>query len=170
MATVRNAVVEDTRQMAVVRVETWRCAYAGLVPDSLLDGLSVEGSAERFFEAISAFPTVRVAVVEEEHRVLGFSLSGPCRGEDCHGRGEIYALYVLPEHQGRGIGTALFEAAISELAARELLPVEIRVLAGNPYTRFYEKHRCRLVGERLEELEGVSLLLKVYVADGEDAR
>jgi len=39
---VRQATIDDAGDIAVVHVATWRAAYRGLMPQSLLDGLSVE--------------------------------------------------------------------------------------------------------------------------------
>lgn len=43
----RDAVVEDAPGIARVHVESWRAAYAGLMPQAVLDDLSVGASAER---------------------------------------------------------------------------------------------------------------------------
>jgi ribosomal protein S18 acetylase RimI-like enzyme len=55
-------------------------------------------------------------------------------------------LYILPEYQGRGIGTQLIRSLLVE-ARREGLPVTLRVLTGNPAKRLYE----RLGFETVEE-------------------
>jgi ribosomal protein S18 acetylase RimI-like enzyme len=55
-------------------------------------------------------------------------------------------LYILPEYQGRGIGTQLIESLLVE-ARQEGLPVTLRVLTGNPAKRLYE----RLGFETVEE-------------------
>ena len=41
-AHVREATVADSAGIARVRIETWRAAYRGLVPQEVLDRLSVE--------------------------------------------------------------------------------------------------------------------------------
>jgi len=40
---IRTARFQDARQIAEVHVDSWRAAYRGIVPDSLLEGLSVGG-------------------------------------------------------------------------------------------------------------------------------
>jgi len=39
---IRTARFQDARQIAEVHVDSWRAAYREIVPDSLLEGLSVE--------------------------------------------------------------------------------------------------------------------------------
>lgn len=47
-------------------------------------------------------------------------------------------IYILPAHQGQGIGTALIRSALQRGAALGL-PVRLRVLRGNPARRLYER-------------------------------
>ena len=42
MITVRVADSRDTRAIATVQVESWRVAYAGLIPDDVLDRLDID--------------------------------------------------------------------------------------------------------------------------------
>jgi GNAT superfamily N-acetyltransferase len=47
-------------------------------------------------------------------------------------------IYLLPEAQGKGIGTALLQALLDRAFARSL-PVRLRVLRVNPARRLYER-------------------------------
>ena len=50
----------------------------------------------------------------------------------------LSSLYILPEYQGRGIGTRLIEELLAQ-AFRDGLPVGLRVLKVNPARRLYER-------------------------------
>lgn len=51
----------------------------------------------------------------------------------------IESLFVVPEHWGSGVGTALHDAAIADLAARGTAAAELDVMADNLRARrFYE--------------------------------
>lgn len=51
----------------------------------------------------------------------------------------VHQLFILPEHQGRGIGARCMREAMGE-ARRAGLPVRLRVLKANPRARaFYER-------------------------------
>ena len=47
---IRKATPNDANAMAKVRIDTWRSAYKGIVPDDYLSGLSSEQTATRWRE------------------------------------------------------------------------------------------------------------------------
>jgi ribosomal protein S18 acetylase RimI-like enzyme len=150
---VRPATLADVDSVARVRVATWRHAYAGLIPDNVLAGLDPVADAEFFRTNWPSDPAVlarQIQVAERAGEIVGFVRSNACRpskaekdpdpAPDALGVGEIYAIYVLPEHQGHGVGARLVDAAVSALASRRLAPVVLWVLAENwPSRRFYER-------------------------------
>jgi GNAT superfamily N-acetyltransferase len=59
---------------------------------------------------------------------------------------EIDQIYVLPEHQGQGIGTALIRSVLQRGVELDL-PVRLRVLQVNPARRLYERLGFVATGE-----------------------
>jgi hypothetical protein len=49
---IRRATLEDAAAIARVRVDTWRTAYRGIVPDEFLDNMSYEGNESRWAEML----------------------------------------------------------------------------------------------------------------------
>ena len=49
---IRPATVDDAAAVAHVHVSSWRSTYRGLMPDAVLDSLSVERRAEFWREVI----------------------------------------------------------------------------------------------------------------------
>lgn len=89
-----------------------------------------------------------VLVAERGGEVVGFSGGGPARGEP--GMGEVYAIYLLAEHQGLGIGRALMRESARRLHAAGLRGLLVWVLRENaPARAFYE--RLGGVAEREKE-------------------
>jgi ribosomal protein S18 acetylase RimI-like enzyme len=154
---VRRAVVDDADAIERVRTDTWRDAYRGLLPDTLLDGLGYDGTRRRALMA--AMPMEHFVLVAEAHgAVVGFCIGGPSRSPSDPFRGEVYAIYVLPEHQGRGAGRALLEAAMTELLGRGFGSMIIWVLRENaPSRRFYERMGGVHVRDEERELDGVRI-------------
>jgi ribosomal protein S18 acetylase RimI-like enzyme len=65
---------------------------------------------------------------------------GAARDDDATGLGEVYAIYLAPSALGRGLGRALMDAALAELAAAGLATVVLWVLTANASARrFYER-------------------------------
>lgn len=51
---------------------------------------------------------------------------------------QLEQIYLLPEYQRVGIGTALINSLIAEAEQRKI-PIRLRVMAVNPAKRFYEQ-------------------------------
>lgn len=134
---IRAATTADVQSIARVHVQAWQESYRGLVPDAMLEALSVDRNA-RMWTQILADRTV-VHVVEEEADVVGFGSAGGARSPALGASGEITALYLLDRIKGRGIGRALFVSLVHALAARGHASVGLWVLADNHGTRrFYD--------------------------------
>jgi ribosomal protein S18 acetylase RimI-like enzyme len=137
---VRRAEPSDSVAIAEVRVASWRSAYRGLLPDSLLDALSVHDIASRWKARIEK-GRIRVFVCQTETGVVGFVAIGPTRDEgmDDERVGEVCAIYVRPEGWRKGYGSALLCRAIESLREQGRAEVTLWVLRDNERgTRFYE--------------------------------
>ncbi len=154
---IREATIEDVPGIARVHVDSWRTTYKGFVPQRILDELKYEEREELWSRALSPGSRSFVYVAEKEREVVGFASGGPARPDAPNHAGELYAIYLLQEHQGRGIGRRLFEAVVRELARRGLYSMAIWVLTDNPACGFYEAMGGRRVYERQEEVYGVVL-------------
>ncbi|MEO8632156.1 MAG: GNAT family N-acetyltransferase [Chloroflexota bacterium] len=159
---VRRAVVDDADAIERVRTDTWRDAYRGLMPDSLLDGLGYDASRRR--AQMSALPAQQfVLVAEDDDVVVGFCIGGRSRAPEDAYSGEVYAIYVLPERQGRGGGRLLLEAAAKELDGRGHPSMIIWVLRENaPSRRFYERMGGTHLRDEERELDGVRITESGY--------
>ena len=134
---VRSASLADAGAIAAVHVDAWRWAYAGLMPDGLLAGLTVD-ARERQWQQQLAVGSTTVFVGEAEGVVSGFASCGPSR--DPEGLGEVYALYLLRQVQGSGLGRELWDASTDWLRQRGFNRVKVWVLDSNELARgFYER-------------------------------
>lgn len=142
---VRRATARDAAAIGAISVAGWRAAYRGLVPDAILDGLSVERRTAGWLRAIDGdaerAPTSVWVAETAEDGVVGFAAAGPGRDESApppDGAGEVYAIYVAPHATGRGHGAALLAHAVADLEARGLSPVVLWVFEANEAARrFY---------------------------------
>jgi ribosomal protein S18 acetylase RimI-like enzyme len=145
----RIAVPTDAEAIARVHVESWRTTYPGMLPDSLLAEMEVPDYERRWARTLQdPYRRSVVLVAEEADRVVGFASCGRERDGDRRYEGELYAIYLLRDVQGRGHGRALVEAAASALAMRGVTSMVVWVLRDNARARgFYE----RMGGEYLRE-------------------
>src|SRR5258707_9279260 len=110
---VRSARVEDARKIAGVPVSSWRAAYRGIVPDPLLDSLSVKAWTGLWQERLSrAGETINLVVVLGE-RVIGLISAGPARDNHCYPlrTQEGYPIYLSPEYSRHWHPQELYLAA-----------------------------------------------------------
>lgn len=142
-ATIRSATPADAPHIARIHVETWRSAYHDIIPAAFLENLSVEKRTVGWEKNLRENRD-SVLIAEINGQVVGWISFGPCRdeGTDEAHHAEIYAIYLDPARQRKGIGRALMREAERSLVSR--LPgatrISLWVLACNECTRrFYER-------------------------------
>jgi len=161
MTTIRPARQDDAPQLARVHVQAWHETYRGLMPDAVIDRQSVEARTAMWTRALD--PTSQsdsfTLLLEDADELVGFASGGPVRGDEVADHlGELYAIYVLRSHQGRGLGRRLFKAVEAGLRERGLAPFLLWVLAGNEGAAgFYAHLGGEPVGTKVMALEGGSL-------------
>lgn len=149
---IRDATRDDAGAIAHVHVESWRTTYAGILPDLVLLQLS-EKKGTHSWQRILITPGIFLVAEVQDHGVVGFVNAGPNRVRGTPFGGEIYALYLLSDHQGLGIGRALLAAAFRRLNRSGHRGAMLWVLARNPTRFFYEAMGGQKIAER-EELVG----------------
>jgi ribosomal protein S18 acetylase RimI-like enzyme len=140
--TVRGATADDARSIAEVHVASWRWAYRGQVPDEILGSLSVD-EREAMWRRSLEDGRGRIAVATESTGdVVGFVETGPPGDDDADERtGEVYAIYVLEDAAGSGIGTALLRRGEDDLRSVGYRRATLWVLTSNVRAhRFYERN------------------------------
>jgi ribosomal protein S18 acetylase RimI-like enzyme len=157
----RPATPEDAPTIAEVHVEAWRLAYAALLPEAFLAGLSKQKREQRWRHTLSDAPGSVILAVQEGTTVgwVSFGLSRDPDGAAC---GEIYALYVAPGFWRRGVGRSLMPLAEAAFQQRGYSQASLWVLEGNAIARpFYQRlgyaadgatQQVEIGGSRLTEL------------------
>lgn len=161
---VREAKIADVAEMARVRVDTWKAAYRGIVPDDYLDALSYEKTETNWRKFLFEEKSSSFSFVAEtpEGEIVGVAIAGPVRPAEDEFKGEIYVLYVLPQLQHQGYGRALMNACAQRLCDFQLTPILLWTLEQNPARKFYEKLHGIVVREKQEETGGIYLTEVAY--------
>ena len=147
---IRKARVEDAWAIAEIHVASWQATYPGLLPQEVLDTLSVERRADMWRGILQRVePRAQTRVVEVNGEMAGFVNAGPTRSPHLPFDGELVALYLSPRFQQTGIGRALCLEAQRDLSNAGFSSMLVWVLEGNPACRFYEK----MGGIRLETVK-----------------
>ncbi|HEX8645801.1 MAG TPA: GNAT family N-acetyltransferase [Thermoleophilaceae bacterium] len=125
---VRRAGPADAAAIAEIHVGAWRAGYRGLLPDAVLDGLSVGVRRRAWEERLAGADAPPTLVAEHEGAVAGFCALEP-------GGGEVAALYVDPGRWGSGAGAALLGAGLELLREHGAKEAVVWLLAGNERAR-----------------------------------
>jgi ribosomal protein S18 acetylase RimI-like enzyme len=161
---IREAVFADAGSLASVHVDTWRTTYAGIVPDEVLAGFAYAVSERRWRARLrDRDDGSKTYVAEEDDGVVaGFVVAGPAREAVEGYDGEIYAIYVSAEHQGRGCGRELMAVAARHLLVEGFQAMMLWVLSDNAACRFYERLGGIQLAEKSIEIGGISLTEVAY--------
>jgi ribosomal protein S18 acetylase RimI-like enzyme len=151
---VRAATAQDAGAIADIQIRTWQVAYAHVFPGESLDALS--DSHERR----SGFWRDRIGEHRaRDHIIVGGSGVEPSAfaslgaSRDDESLGELYAIYVLPEAWGTGVGQALMTTALEHFRADGFPQATLWVLEDNPRARrFYERSGWTLDGAFRDEV------------------
>jgi ribosomal protein S18 acetylase RimI-like enzyme len=159
---IRSATVEDAAAIGRIKVRSWRSAYAEFMAAPLLGALDPVQEAADWAEYLTTMPSGhRLWVAEGDCAVVGFCRTGPADHDPDlgPGAGEVYGLYVDPDHLGAGFGRQLFSHAVADLRARGRRPV--CVYAYRPNTNavhFYQRAGFSLDGTtRLDETDAIGI-------------
>ncbi len=160
----QKAVETDAQELARVHVASWHESYLGLVPQEMLDGLSIDARAKQWRKMLAqpaAFENVKVFLARIDGAVIGFGACNSQRSEVLRKQGfdaEISAIYVLKSHQRRGVGKALIRALASHLIRENHQSASLWVLKANMGARqFYEHLGGKVISEKSDTRADVTL-------------
>ena len=141
---VRNAELEDMKQLRHIMAVSFRTAFAGFVSQQTLDACAQEDNCVAMLEGIYREGKM--------HFLIGQN-SGMLVWQIVQDSAEIVAIHSLPESWGTGLGHAMLEEALNQIGNQ---PVFLWAFKENKRARrFYEKHGFRWDGtERVSEFDG----------------
>jgi len=137
---IRVGTIADIEAVSRAYAQSWKTTYAGLVPEPFLKGMTPEAAAQIFADSLKPNSYSYFFHVAETPggRIVGFADGGKERSRPESGIGELYAIYLLKEFQGQGIGEKLFQAATQSLMNSGMNTMIVWVLEQSPYRKFYE--------------------------------
>jgi len=160
MVLIRAAAQDDADSISRVHIESWRTTYRGIVPDKFLADLNAEERTIRWREVIDSDPNVLIA--KRDGQVVGFISGGAIREPLEEYDAELFAIYLLAEVQGKGIGTSLLMELAKRLDEGGFQSMAVWVLEANESRGFYEKSGAVRVTAKEIEIGGVLLPVVAY--------
>lgn len=155
----RPADVADAQAIATIHVASCKQGYHGIVPPPALAG---EDVAQKTTDWEGWLHDTHTILAEDDGVAMGFCAVGPVRTRLASDRGpiprfagEVYALYVHPDHWRKGVGRGLLRAGFASLKQAGLPSALLWVLAKNdPAIALYLSEGGEKCGKRMIEMNG----------------
>jgi ribosomal protein S18 acetylase RimI-like enzyme len=162
MVRIREALIGDAGDIARIDIETWRAAYAGILPEKLLVDMSSAQRTRLWTSVLARTPGDVIVATDRRGQVVGFGSCGDRRDGPTHFAGEIFTLYVGLDAQGQGVGRQLLLALFTRLARRSQRSAVVWVLRENPARFFYERMGGKLASQRRIHVGGAPVEAVAY--------
>jgi ribosomal protein S18 acetylase RimI-like enzyme len=163
MHLIRPAVLEDSAGLAKVQVDSYRSAYAGLLPKAYLEAFTYEEQQQDWLELLGAGTNdILLVAISVEKQVTGYALAKAKLGIYPGYDSEIVALHVRQAFQRHGIGRALMSKAIESLQERGCKSVMLWTLKNNTTRRWYERLDGKLLGEKNYKINDLDVTEVAY--------
>ncbi len=132
MVEIRRVKITDIPSIVALNIRVWQSAYKGIIDQGFLDA-RINGKEAAIKIQEENFNNSSYVAVEDDV-IIGYAAYGKERS-GIELTGEIYAIYIDEEMQGKGIGRMLVEKCIEALSVYEYL--HIWTLKDNPNKSFY---------------------------------
>lgn len=146
---IRPARPDDADAIARIHVETWRDAYAGILPDRVLVNMSISREKGGWSSTLLNREWVYIAETKS-YVIVGFGSCGPQRLSNIKSEDEVYTLYFSPDFKGRGFGSSLIASMFGALARDGRKSVIVCVTRENPSKYSHEAIGGRKIAGRDE--------------------
>jgi ribosomal protein S18 acetylase RimI-like enzyme len=141
MLILRPATPSDADDIGRVHVQVWRETYPGIVPQKVLDGMSVEQRTNRWRKVIANQPAEQFFwIAQDGEDLVGFCGGGPAREPELAQPAEIYMINILKAAHRKGVGRALMRHAAQSLIERGHTSAGLWVFVENHNARAFYRY------------------------------
>lgn len=117
---IRKVTQEDIRKIQSIARKSWHATYEGIIPIDIQENFLNTAYSDQMMERRINYSLVYVA--EADQQVVGFANYSPVNES---GEVELAAIYIDPDHQGAGIGTALLRKGIKEINGVKAIYIDV---------------------------------------------
>ena len=142
---IRKATKDDCNELAVLKRQVWETTYRGIYSDTKIDSYNYAEQEEKFKKLVKS-RTQHLYIATFNETPIAYM----CYGESLRPfrtyKNEIILFYIQKEHQGQGLGRALFNLGVESLRK---MGTNQFIISCNKYNHpaqgFYEKMGGKLV-------------------------
>ncbi|HEK9100395.1 GNAT family N-acetyltransferase [Bacillus pfraonensis] len=148
---VRDMNAKDIAVVQNVAKVAWHDTYKGIIPQGIQDEFLERAYSNEMMKRRMEHSHIFVAEIDDQ--IVGFANFSPIKYQN---EAELGAIYILPGHQGKGVGTALLQRGITLLEG--VRKIYIHVEAANEKGKcFYEAKGFAALEQFEENFEGHKL-------------
>jgi ribosomal protein S18 acetylase RimI-like enzyme len=145
---IREMVSEDIEQVQAVAKSSWNATYEGIIPRPIQEKFLNLAYSDQMMKRRLRDSLLMVAVINQE--IVGFCNFSSVTAK---GEAELAAIYLYPDSQSKGMGTALLHEGIKNLHG--VKHIYINVEKENEVGRtFYEAKGFKVIKEYDDNFEG----------------
>lgn len=145
---IREMKREDMKQVQDVAQKSWHSTYEGIIPRKIQENFLKVAYSDEMMEKRLNESLIFVAVMN--NKVVGFSNFTTVNNA---GQAELSAIYLYPNYQGKGIGTALLQQGIETLKNVKTIYIDVEK-ENNSGTIFYKAKGFKVIKEYEENFDG----------------
>lgn len=162
----RPARPEDAAAVAEVNITTWRDAYAGLLPEEVINTRKLTPERIDIWQKRIANAAFFYVAETSAGQIVAMAWGAPTDSNDeTPWPYQLHALYVLPRYQKRDIGRQLMEKFSAYTGGT---PFYLYMLAGNRAAAFYRQTGGirRPEYDRTHQWQGIETKLELFLFNG----
>ena len=159
---IREAKIEDAKEIAKVHVHSWQTTYKGIMSDEFLQNLSVEKRTDLWKSNILRDKDlVLVAIVDD--KIIGFACGANVKEDEYPlYDGDVTSIYFYEEYQGKGFGKELLQTLFKKFKVKGYKNAIVKVLEDNKSRYFYEQLGAKYIDQNDIQIAGGQTALLTY--------
>lgn len=160
----RKSTIQDIEKISCQVEISYKSAYDGLMDGKYLSSLSKDHWVPILQEAIRGGSICLIA--QNHHRIIGSLVFGQSTTISIAGTAELFAIYLLPEYVGCGIGHKLYAEAEKMMVEQGFKSCLLEVLSENTRAiQFYLSHGFKEMKTFTVTENGMTLNCKAMTKD-----
>ena len=119
MVQIRRAKIGDEKTLARIQTESWRAAFAGIVPAELLAQCTSLERAGKMYARLLSERRGNGYILELDGKAHCIAWWDTAKSEDMPGAAELRCIHSLPDNWRRGYGSRMMERVFADVKVAE---------------------------------------------------
>lgn len=145
---IRKMTQEDIVKIQDIARKSWHATYEGIIPPHIQENFLNVAYSDQMMERRLNHSLIYVAEVNQQ--AVGFANYSPINEND---EVELAAIYIYPDFQGAGVGTALLQKGINEIDRIKAILIDVEK-ENKIGTTFYNAKGFKVIEEFDDDFDG----------------